>query len=248
MCEKALPISSISQRRARRQGAGLEARVDPLAQRRPVVSLVSERAMKRPTARLGMMLAAEPPSSHDAVDEVARSKLLTREADRHLSDRHGVEGVDADPRRGRRVGLLAVEGDVEMIDRETMRVESLDGQGVHHHRGVHVVEVAGVDEVDLAAAALLRGRAEQDDGEVELVGDGGQTDGGAERRRGDDVVAARVTRRRAARHTRRRTPRADRRYPSWRERPWAVRRCRARRESRPVSAAAATASELRNSS
>ena len=66
------------------------------------------------------------------------------------------------------------------------------GPGVDHHRGVHVVEEAGVDQVDLAAAALLGGRAEQRHGQVELVGDGGQPDGRAQRGRGDDVVAAGV--------------------------------------------------------
>ncbi len=126
------------------------------------------------------------------MDEVTRSQLLTQEADRHLGDRQRVERVHADPGRGRGVRLFALEGDVEVVDREAEGVESLGGEGVNHHRGVHVIEVARVDEVDLAAAAFLGRSAEQGDREVQLVGDGPQTDGGSEGRRGDDVVAAGV--------------------------------------------------------
>ena len=127
-----------------------------------------------------MMLAAEPPS---------RTMPCTRSPGRNCwrnspiatwRDRHGVERVDADPRRGRGVRLLAFEGDVEVVDRETERVESFGGEGVHHHRRVHVIEVAGVDEVDLAAAALFGRCAEQGHREVQFVGDRTETDGGAE--------------------------------------------------------------------
>ena len=124
------------------------------------------------------------------MDEVARTQLLTQESDRHLGDRHGVKGVHADPRRRCGVCLLALKGDVEVIDRETECVETFGGEGVHHHRGVDVVEVTGVDEIDLAATALFRRGAQQGHGEVQLVGDRTESDGGAERGRGDDVVAA----------------------------------------------------------
>ena len=100
--------------------------------------------------------------------EVTGTQLLAQQADRHLRDRHRVERVDPDPRRGRGVRLLALEGDVEVVDGETERVESFGGEGVDHHRRVHVIEVAGVDQVDLAAAAFLRRRAEQGDRDVQL--------------------------------------------------------------------------------
>ena len=64
---------------------------------------------------------------------------------------------------------------------------------MNHHRRVHVVEVAGIDEIDLAAAAFFGGRAEQRDLEIEFIRHCGQTNGGAERRGGDDVVSARVS-------------------------------------------------------
>ena len=112
--------------------------------------------------------------------EVARAQLLAQQPDRHLRDRHRVERVDADPRRGRGVRLLAFEDDVEVIDGETERVESFGGEGVHHHRGVDVIEVAGVDQVDLAAATFLGGCAEQGHRDVQFVGDGTQSDSGAE--------------------------------------------------------------------
>ena len=119
-------------------------------------SLVSERAMNRPTDATRDDVGGRTALEHDAVHEVARTQLLAQQTDRHLRDRHRVERVDPDPRRGGGVRLLALEDDVEVVDGETERVESFGGEGVHHHRGVHVIEVAGVDQVDLAAAALLR--------------------------------------------------------------------------------------------
>ena len=67
------------------------------------------------------------------------------------------------------------------------------GAGVHHHRRVTPVEGAPFEHEDLAAAALLGRRAEHLHGDAEVVGQGGQSQAGADRRRGDDVVPAGVT-------------------------------------------------------
>ena len=63
---------------------------------------------------------------------------------------------------------------------------------MHHHRDVEAVEGAAVEHQDLAPAAFLRGRAEDDHGRVDLVGDTREPDRRAHRARRDDVVPARV--------------------------------------------------------
>ena len=89
--------------------------------------------------------------------------------------------------------LFAAKGHFELLDGQTHRFEPLVGPGMHHHGRVHVVEVAGVDEIDLSATALFGGRAEQGDREVEFIAYCGQSNGGTERRGGDDVMTAGVT-------------------------------------------------------
>ena len=159
---------------------------------RPAGSAVTERPMKRPATCAGMMLAATPPSTTMPWTwSPGRSCWRSRPmatwaivmASSALTPSHGAAEACA----SRPVKMTSKWSTA----RQRVSSRSL-GPGVDHHRGVHAVEVAGVDQVDLAAAALLRGRAQQHDGEVELVGDRGQPDGGAERRRGDDVVAAGV--------------------------------------------------------
>jgi len=126
------------------------------------------------------------------VDLVARTKLLAQQADRHLGNGQRVEGVDPLPRRRRGVRLLALVRHVEVVHRQARRLEAFVGPGMDHHRGVHVAEVAGVDQVDLAAAAFFTRGAQQDDGNADLVGDGRESDGRAQGCGGDDVVSAGV--------------------------------------------------------
>ena len=64
--------------------------------------------------------------------------------------------------------------------------------GVHHHREVDAVERARADQVDLAAAALLGRCPEDGDPQPGLIGDRGEGEPGADRRRRDDVVPAGV--------------------------------------------------------
>ena len=61
-----------------------------------------------------------------------------------------------------------------------------------HHRDVHVVESAGADERDLAAAALLRGRADRGDAPRKLVDHLAYRDGGGRADHRDEVVPAAV--------------------------------------------------------
>jgi hypothetical protein len=78
------------------------------------------------------------------------------------------------------VGLFAVERDVELLDGEARRLQAVAGPRVHHHRRVGVVKVTGVDQVDLAASAFFRRRAQQGDREVKFLRDRGEADRGAE--------------------------------------------------------------------
>ncbi len=61
-----------------------------------------------------------------------------------------------------------------------------------HHRRRRIGEGPRLDQVRLAAVALLSGRAEHGDPDTELVGHPRQTDSGTGGRGGDDVVSARM--------------------------------------------------------
>ena len=126
----------------------------------------------------------------DAVRHLARHELLAQQPDRHL--RHGdrVGGVDAQIRRDGGVRLPAEVGDLDLRQRQRARTRDVDRAGMQHHRGGDVVERSGVEQQHFSAAGLLGRCAEQHDRQAELVGDVGQRQRGADRRRGDDVVAA----------------------------------------------------------
>ena len=65
--------------------------------------------------------------------------------------------------------------------------------GMHHERQMGPEPRPALEEHRLAAAVLLRGGAEHDDGEVELVGEGGEGEARSDRGGRDEVVAAAVT-------------------------------------------------------
>lgn len=93
---------------------------------------------------------------------------------------------------GARVDARALVADVLVVDGEGLGPGDVGRARMDHHRGVQSVEGAAVEHEDLPAAAFLGGRAENGDGEPELVGNVGQPGGRANCRRGDDVVPARV--------------------------------------------------------
>ncbi len=82
--------------------------------------------------------------------------------------------------------------DGQGAEREGVEVGDLHRTGVDHHRGVHAVERAPVQQQRLPGAALLGRCADHPDGESEPVGVGGEAERGAEAGGGDEVVAAGV--------------------------------------------------------
>ena len=81
--------------------------------------------MNRPTARLGMMLAADPPSRTTPWNWSPGRSCWRSSPSATWEMVSASRALRPDPRRGRGVRLLAGEDHVEVIDRETDRVESL---------------------------------------------------------------------------------------------------------------------------
>ncbi len=119
-------------------------------------------------------------------------QLLAQQAERHLGDRHRIEGVHPFPGRGRRVGLLAGEVHVEVGHGQTGARHALDRPRVHHHGRVDVVEGAPLEHEDLPAATLLGRGAEDPHLQADLVGHRGEGQTGPDGARRDDVVPAGV--------------------------------------------------------
>ena len=92
------------------------------------------------------------------------------------------------------MGFLARVFHVEHGAGDDDRIDHVHGRGMDHHGGVRVRERAPLQEQDLAArvADFFRGRAEDADGQPHVVGHFGRGERGADRGRGDDVVAAGV--------------------------------------------------------
>ncbi|MEP6526551.1 MAG: hypothetical protein ABJA86_05250 [Nocardioidaceae bacterium] len=83
-------------------------------------------------------------------------------------------------------------GDAPLFDGQSGGRKVIERRRVDHHRGVHTLEGARQDQIDLAAAGLLRGRTQHGHPEACCLGDGEQGKSGPHRRGGDDVVAAGV--------------------------------------------------------
>ena len=126
----------------------------------------------------------------DAVDTVGRFDVLTEQADADLRNRDRISGVDAGLRKGTRVGRPTVVVNVEVAYRQAVHAVGLGRRGVDHHRRVEAVEDTGVEHLDLAATAFLGRRAEDRDGDAEIVGQRGKRMSGADRGGRDDVVSA----------------------------------------------------------
>ena len=127
--------------------------------RRPRSSASTLRADARPDRRAcgpGRCTRADGVRRHDvgrlaaarddAVDAIARADVLAQQADRRLRDRERVGGVDAQLGARRGVRRLAVVVDVELGAGERGRLGHVERRGVHHHRGVHAVEGAALEQ------------------------------------------------------------------------------------------------------
>jgi hypothetical protein len=112
------------------------------------------------------------------------------DADEGLDD--GLERVDAEIGRARRMRGLAVEDELHPTARQRSASHHVAARRMQHERGVDVVEHAGLGEQDLAAAALLGRRADDQHAPGKALAAPGEGEAGAERARGDDVVAARM--------------------------------------------------------
>lgn len=127
------------------------------------------------------------------MDPLVGGDVLAQRSDGVVPEDGGVEGIAAQLGMGGCVGRLAVIGHRQLLDRNGIHRLDVGRRGVHHHRCVDPLKRPGVDHGDLAATALLGGRAEDHQVAVEFVdhrccGQAGTQAGG-----GDDVVAAGVT-------------------------------------------------------
>ena len=110
------------------------------------------------------MLGFSPAVGEHAVDALLGADVLAQRGDVVVAEHGGIEGVAALVRRCRGVGRPSLVLDVEGVDRDGLHPAEIVVGRVDHHRGVDVVECAAADHELLAAAALLRRRAE--DGEA----------------------------------------------------------------------------------
>ena len=96
-------------------------------------------------------------------------------------------------RIGGRVRGRAVVADVGVRHRERPRLRDVDRSRMRHHRQVESCERATVEQLDLAAAALLGRGAVHLDRDAELVGQRHQRRADPDRDRRDEVVPARMS-------------------------------------------------------
>ena len=91
------------------------------------------------------------------------------------------------------MGLEAVEDDLDVLRRQRLRRDVVSVAGMEHQRGVDALEQTVLDHDRLAAAPLLRRRAEEHDLARQLVGERREGDRGADPDCRHRVVAAAVT-------------------------------------------------------
>ncbi len=142
---------------------------------------------------LGDDVRRRPALGDDAVEARLGPHLLAQHAHVVEGLDHGVQRVHALPGIGRGVGGLAGELEAYPGDAEQILVQDPAVEAVNHHCGVHALEHAGLDQLDLAAATLLGRRADHLDAPGrELVAHGRERGARARPRGRDDVVAAGV--------------------------------------------------------
>ena len=128
-----------------------------------------------------------------AVIYVSRTQRLTQCGHIHVGVDEGIQSVDAIPGGESGVRVLA-----EILDRHVAvglkrRIQLIIRAGVDHHRRGRIFEGAGVDQIDLAAAAFLCRGSQNGDADTEVLDNACEGYSGADGRGGDDVVAAGVT-------------------------------------------------------
>ncbi|GBD85473.1 hypothetical protein BMS3Abin02_01881 [bacterium BMS3Abin02] len=130
--------------------------------------------------------------SDDPVQTVTRKDLLAQRRYIDVRLNKGVQCVD--PLLGRTGGMrvLAVILEVDVTNCQDRRIEHIVWTRVNHHRDRCTVKCAGVDQVDFPAFHLFGGSAENGHTKPQLIRQSGQCQTRAHRRRGDDVVPARV--------------------------------------------------------
>ncbi len=127
---------------------------------------------------------------HDAVDAVGGTQLLAQQGDRGLGHDERVGGIDAEVREAGGVRLLARVRHVQGADRDDRGGRLVLGPRVDHHRGVDAVELAGLEEADLATPGLLGGRAHDGDPQAQLVRHDREREAGTHAGGRDHVVTA----------------------------------------------------------
>ena len=134
-----------------------------------------------------------PAVGDDAVHLLPGRQLLTQQPDCHLRDGRCVGGVDTPVRRGRRMRFPAAVIHLNRGQRQRPGGRDIHRAGMHHHGDRQVVEDSGVEQQDFSTAELFSGRAQEHNRQTQLVGYVGQGQRGADRRCGNDVVAAGMT-------------------------------------------------------
>src|SRR2546428_4177630 len=171
----------------------------PSAQAEPSGELVDVVPRERAQVEIGARVLGDDVRllaafDDDPVDARVGAELLAHlvEGDEELDD--GVQRVAPAPGPRRRVRRLAVELRLYLDDAERGPPDLGPAAPVDHHRRVHVLEDPRLHQLDLARAALLRGRPDHLDAAREREGAErhGQGHPRARARGRDDVVAAGV--------------------------------------------------------
>ena len=151
-----------------------------------------ERTMNQADVRLGMMLAAVPPSWMIPWTR-ASGRSCWRHSPTELNSRiERVERVATHPRLRGGVRLAAVERDVDVLAGEQLALDAGHVRRVEEERRVEPGEQAVADHDPLARATLLGRRAEEHDLAGQLGSQRGERDRGTDPRGGHRVVAAAV--------------------------------------------------------
>ena len=96
----------------------------------------------------------------DSVDEIGGWEGLAQRGDIDVRLYEGVECIDAEVRRHRRVGFLAQEGDLDVPNGQFRRVGQILRGGMHHECGRNIGKGTGMDQVDFSSMGFFGRGAE----------------------------------------------------------------------------------------